>query len=68
MIASGSVAALAAAAGDLAALIPGIPPGGRKIVGLAAIAVLAFINVRETRPSTMVLGVPRRSRALPCSS
>ena len=58
VIASGSVAALAAAAGDnMAALIPGISPGGRKIVGLVAIAFLAFINIRGTRQSTTVLGV-----------
>ncbi|MSR01687.1 MAG: amino acid permease [Gemmatimonadetes bacterium] len=58
VIASGSVAALAAAAGDnMAALVPGISPIGRKLVGLAAIAFLAFINVRGTRQSTTVLGV-----------
>lgn len=58
VIASGSVAALATAAGDnMAALVPGISPVGRKFVGLAAIAFLAFINVRGTRQSTTVLGV-----------
>jgi APA family basic amino acid/polyamine antiporter len=58
VIASGSVAALAAAAGDnMAALIPGISPLGKKLVGLAMIAFLGFINVRGTSQSTTVLGV-----------
>ena len=65
VIASGSIAALATAAGDnMAALIPGISPVGRKIVGLAAIAFLAFINVRGTRQSTMVLGVATMLKVL----
>ncbi len=58
VIASGSVAALATAAGDnMAALVPGLSPVGRKLVGLVAIAFLAFINIRGTRQSTTILGV-----------
>ncbi len=57
VIASGSVATLAVAAGDnLAAVMP-LGEIGKKIVAVAIIAGLAVINVRGTRESTSVLGL-----------
>lgn len=56
VIASGSVAALATATGDnMAALIPGISPVAKKVVAVAMLATLAYINVRGTRQSATVL-------------
>jgi APA family basic amino acid/polyamine antiporter len=58
VIASGSLAALAVATGDnMAAIVPGITPTAKKIVAIAMLAVLAFINVRGTKQSTAVLGL-----------
>lgn len=58
VIATGSIATLAAAAGDnMAALVPGISGAGKKVVGLVMIAYLAFINVKGTRESTTWLGI-----------
>ncbi|MEZ4457777.1 MAG: amino acid permease [Gemmatimonadales bacterium] len=56
VIASGSLATLGVAAGDnMAALIPGISPAGKKAVALLMLAGLAFINARGTKASTRVL-------------
>lgn len=57
VIASGSVATLAVAAGDnLAAVMP-LGDIEKKLVAIAIIGVLAIINVRGTRESTRVLGL-----------
>ena len=57
VIASGSVATLAVAAGDnIAAVIP-LGEVGKKLVAVGIIAGLAFINVRGTRQSTNWLGI-----------
>lgn len=57
VIASGSVATLAVAAGDnLGAVMP-LGPAGRKLVALAIIGGIAAINVRGTRGSANALGV-----------
>lgn len=57
VIASGSVATLAVAAGDnLAAVMP-LGDVGKKVVAVALIAGLAVINVRGTRESANVLGL-----------
>ena len=57
VIASGSVATLAVAAGDnLAAVVP-LGAIEKKLVAIAIIAGLAVINVRGTRESTRVLGI-----------
>src|SRR5262249_3508430 len=56
VIASGSVATLAVAAGNnMAALWPAITPLEKKVVGLAMLAVLGFINAKGTQQSTGVL-------------
>ncbi len=56
VIASGSVAALAVATGDnMAALIPGISPLGKKLVAVLMLTALALINVWGTRKSATVL-------------
>jgi basic amino acid/polyamine antiporter, APA family len=58
VIASGSIAALGVAAGDnMAALVPGISPIGKKMVAVTVIGALAAINASGTRESTTVLGV-----------
>jgi APA family basic amino acid/polyamine antiporter len=58
VIATGSIATLAVAAGDnMAALVPGISPFAKRIVALVMLAYLAIINVRGTRKSTAWLGV-----------
>jgi APA family basic amino acid/polyamine antiporter len=58
VIASGSIATLAVATGDnMAAIVPGLTPTAKKIVAIAMVAVLAFINVRGTKQSTAVLGL-----------
>ena len=57
VIASGSVATLAVAAGDnLGAVMP-LGPVGKKIVPLVIIAGIALLNVRGTRGSANALGV-----------
>ncbi|MCE9602960.1 MAG: amino acid permease [Gemmatimonadetes bacterium] len=57
VIASGSVATLAVAAGDnLGAVMP-LGPVGRKIVALTIIGGIAAMNVRGTRGSANALGV-----------
>ena len=57
VIASGSVATLAVAAGDnLGAVMP-LGPVGKKIVALVIIAGIALLNVRGTRGSANALGV-----------
>ena len=57
VIASGSLAALAVAAGDnLAAVMP-LGTVGKKLVAVAIIAGIAVVNVRGTRGSANVLGV-----------
>ncbi len=56
VIASGSVATLAVATGDnMAALVPTITPFGKKLMAVAMIGFLAYINLRGTRQSTTVL-------------
>ncbi len=58
VIATGSIATLAVAAGDnMTALIPDISPVGKRAVAIAMLAYLAFINVRGTRQSTTWLGI-----------
>lgn len=57
VIASGSAATLAVAAGDnLAAVMP-LGEVGKKVVAVAIIAGIALINVRGTRGSANALGV-----------
>lgn len=57
VIASGSVATLAVAAGDnLGAVMP-LGPVGKKVVALVIIAGIALLNVRGTRGSANALGV-----------
>ena len=57
VIASGSAATLAVAAGDnLAAVVP-LGEVGKKVVAVGIIAALAVINVRGTRGSANALGV-----------
>lgn len=57
VIASGSMATLAVAAGDnLAAVMP-LGEVGKKTVALATLAGLAVLNVRGTRTSTNALGL-----------
>jgi APA family basic amino acid/polyamine antiporter len=64
VIASGSVATLAVAAGDnLAAVMP-LGEVGKKAVAIAIIAGLAFINVRSTAESTFVLGLSTAAKLL----
>ena len=57
VIASGSVATLAVAAGDNVAAVMPLGEVGKKLVGLAIIGALTVINVRGTRESARVLGV-----------
>ncbi|MEO8449151.1 MAG: amino acid permease [Gemmatimonadota bacterium] len=57
VIASGSIAALAVAAGDnLNAIIP-ISAIGKKVVAIVILGALAWINIRGTRQSTTILSI-----------
>lgn len=57
VIASGSMATLAVAAGDNIAAVMPLGEFGKKAVALAVIAGLAVLNVRGTRASTNALGL-----------
>src|SRR5262249_41042472 len=57
VLATGSIATLAVAAGDnMTAFIPDISPVGKRVVAIVMLAYLAFINVRGTRKSAAWLG------------
>jgi APA family basic amino acid/polyamine antiporter len=57
VIASGSVAALAVAVGDNLTALVALSPLAKKLVAIAVLATLAFINVRGTRQSATVLTI-----------
>jgi APA family basic amino acid/polyamine antiporter len=57
VIASGSLATLAVAAGDNLEALVAIGPAGKKAVALVIIASLVAINVRGTRESATVLAI-----------
>ena len=64
VIASGSVATLAVAAGDNLAAVTPLGDFGKKGVAFAIIGAVAALNVRGTRESTRVLGVATALKVL----
>ena len=57
VIASGSIATLAVAAGDNLAAVTSLGDVGKKVVAVVIIGAMAVINVRGTRSSANALGV-----------